>query len=522
MILDWSVMNVSIATVAKDVGTDGHRHPDRDHAVHARDGVADDHRREDRRDPRPQARVHDRLRDLRRADRSRPRSRPTSPCCCSAGRSSKASAPRWSCPRSSRWSRRTSHARGPPARYGLVAAGGAIAVAAGPAHRRVLHHVLVVAATCSRARCSSSACILLLNRRMADMPTPRTRPRLDLVGTALSALGLGLDRLRGPARRRRGASCSRSRMRPTWLGLSPVIWLILGGGVVVLAVPRVGATRRSTPVARRSSTPRSSAIRRLRSGLTAFFFQYLLQAGLFFAVPLFLSVALGLSRDRHRAPHPAALDHARARRGRHPQGVPERVAAARRPARVPRAVRRPRRVGRRARRGRRRRDRDARPMLLAGLGIGALASQLGAVTVSSVPDEQSGEVGGLQNTFTNLGRSIGTALAGAVLISALTALVLHRHREQPGGARRPHVEGADRAHERRPVHLRRRPRSRARRRRRRARRPPPRSSTRTRRPHSTRCARRSRCWRCSRWSRCSSAGDFPSNPRPPPWKRPSP
>jgi MFS family permease len=60
------------------------------------------------------------------------------------------------------------------------------------------------------------------------------------------------------------------------------------------------------------------------------------------------------------------------------------------------------------------------PMLLAGLGIGALASQLGSVTVSSVPDEQSGEVGGLQNTVTNLGASIGTALAGAVLISILT------------------------------------------------------------------------------------------------------
>ena len=43
------------------------------------------------------------------------------------------------------------------------------------------------------------------------------------------------------------------------------------------------------------------------------------------------------------------------------------------------------------------------PMLLAGLGVGALASQLGSVTVSSVPDEQSGEVGGLQNTVTNLG-----------------------------------------------------------------------------------------------------------------------
>jgi hypothetical protein len=64
------------------------------------------------------------------------------------------------------------------------------------------------------------------------------------------------------------------------------------------------------------------------------------------------------------------------------------------------------------------------PMLLAGLGIGALASQLGSVTVSSVPDEQSGAVGGVQNTMTSLGASIGTALAGAVLISALTASFL--------------------------------------------------------------------------------------------------
>jgi len=64
------------------------------------------------------------------------------------------------------------------------------------------------------------------------------------------------------------------------------------------------------------------------------------------------------------------------------------------------------------------------PMLLAGLGIGALASQLGSVTVSSVPDEQTGEVGGLQNTLTNLGASIGTALSGAVLIATLTTSFL--------------------------------------------------------------------------------------------------
>ena len=61
------------------------------------------------------------------------------------------------------------------------------------------------------------------------------------------------------------------------------------------------------------------------------------------------------------------------------------------------------------------------PMLLIGLGIGALASQLGAITVSAVPDDESPEVGGLQNTMTNLGASLGTALAGSVMIAALTA-----------------------------------------------------------------------------------------------------
>jgi len=64
------------------------------------------------------------------------------------------------------------------------------------------------------------------------------------------------------------------------------------------------------------------------------------------------------------------------------------------------------------------------PMLLLGLGIGSLSSQLGAVTVSAVPDEQSAEVGGLQNTFTNLGASLGTAIAGSVLIAVLTASFL--------------------------------------------------------------------------------------------------
>ena len=64
------------------------------------------------------------------------------------------------------------------------------------------------------------------------------------------------------------------------------------------------------------------------------------------------------------------------------------------------------------------------PLLIIGFGIGALASQLGNVTVSAVPTEKSSEVGGLQNTATQLGASFGTALAGSILIAALTASFL--------------------------------------------------------------------------------------------------
>ena len=71
------------------------------------------------------------------------------------------------------------------------------------------------------------------------------------------------------------------------------------------------------------------------------------------------------------------------------------------------------------------------PLLLIGLGIGALASQLGAVIVSAVPDEESSEVGGLQNTMTNLGASLGTALAGSLLIASLSSAFITNIQQSP-------------------------------------------------------------------------------------------
>ena len=51
--------------------------------------------------------------------------------------------------------------------------------------------------------------------------------------------------------------------------------------------------------------------------------------------------------------------------------------------------------------------------------------------MSAVPDEDSPEVGGLQNTSTNLGASIGTALAGSILIAFLTTSFLTGIQQNP-------------------------------------------------------------------------------------------
>ena len=306
-----------------------------------------------------------------------------------------------------------------PRAYGLVASAGAIAVAAGPligglfttylSWRWVFAgEVLVVLA------------ILGLTRRIADTPAEKGA-RLDLVGTVLSALGLGLI-VYGILRAGTWGFVQPKQGAPEWVGLSPVIWLVLGGGVVLRIFMwwEIHRIQRGHAVL---VDPAMLRNRTMRGGLISFLFQYLLQAGLFFAVPLFLSVALGLS---------AIATGVRLL----PLSITLLLAAAGVPKVFPNAS--PRRVvqlgflalfagivvllalldvsaGP---------EIITWPMLLAGLGIGALASQLGSVTVSAVPDEQSGEVGGIQNTVTNLGASIGTALSGAILIAALTSSFL--------------------------------------------------------------------------------------------------
>jgi EmrB/QacA subfamily drug resistance transporter len=305
------------------------------------------------------------------------------------------------------------------AAYGLVAAAGAVAVAVGPllggfcttyfSWRWVFAGEVVVVLA-----------ILVLTRRIADAPAG-DRPRLDIVGTVLSAAGLGCL-VFGVLRSSEWGWIHPKPDGPSWANLSPTVWLILIGLLVMWVFSRWEArvqARGGEPLVR----PGFLRNRQLSGGLIMFFFQYLAQAGLFFVVPLFLSVCLGLSALATGARLlPLSLTLLAAA-----IGVPRLF-----PDVSPRLVVRCGLfflfagtiwllAGL---------DPDAGPeivfvpMLLIGLGIGALASQLGAVTVSAVPDDQAAEVGGVQNTMTNLGASMGTALAGSVMIAAVASSFL--------------------------------------------------------------------------------------------------
>jgi MFS family permease len=313
-----------------------------------------------------------------------------------------------------------------PRAYGLVAAAAAIAVAVGPivgglfttylSWRYVFAgEVLIVIS------------ILFLVRRISGGAEEK-KVRLDLVGTGLSALGLGLI-VFGILRSGTWGLVKAKPEGPEWLGLSPSIWLILGGTAVVwlfMAWESRLVERGGEPLV----NPAILRAKVLRGGLTSFFFQYFVQGGLFYAVPLFLSVALGLS---------AIETGVRLL----PLSLTLLIAAAGIPKVFPDAS--PRRIVRLGFLAMSASlfilvalldvgagpEITTWPMLLAGLGIGALASQLGSVTVSSVPDEESSEVGGLQNTVTNLGISVGTALTGAIVVAALSSSFLSGVQENP-------------------------------------------------------------------------------------------
>jgi MFS family permease len=305
---------------------------------------------------------------------------------------------------------------GRPRAYGLVGAAGAIAIAVGPligglattyaSWRWVFAGEVLIGAG-----------IYLYSRRVADTPVG-VRPHLDLLGSILWALAMGLSII-GVLFSSDWGWILPTESGPSILGMSPVIWLIMGG-LVALRLFMVHIRRLDASGGEPLVTPSLFANRQMTGGLVMFFFQFVVMMGLFFVIPLYLSVALGLSAiDTGIKIMPlsvAMLISAAGIPKFFPAASPRRVVESGLVAAIIGIV-----VLFSAM------DVSASasivtvPLFLIGLGMGALASQLGSVTVSAVPEDQSPEVGGLQNTATQFGASLGTALAGSVLIAALSA-----------------------------------------------------------------------------------------------------
>ncbi len=308
--------------------------------------------------------------------------------------------------------------QGRPRAYGLVGAAGAIAIAVGPL-------IGGLATTYASWRWVFAGEVLigigifLFSRRVTDAPS-ETRPHLDLLGAVLWAAAMGLF-IFGVLKSGEWGWFLPTEGGPSALGMSPVFWLLLSG-LVTLRLFMTHLRR----LDRDGGEPLISLSlfeHGLNGGLLMFLFQFVVMMGLFYVIPLYLSVALGLSAiDTGLKITPLSLTMLIAAAGVprfFPTVSPRRVVGAGFVAVLIGIV-----VLISAM------DVEASasivtvPLLVIGLGLGGLASQLGAVTVSAVPDEQAPEVGGLQNTASQFGASLGTALAGSILIAALTASFL--------------------------------------------------------------------------------------------------
>ncbi|MFF5188491.1 MFS transporter [Streptomyces sp. NPDC000345] len=258
--------------------------------------------------------------------------------------------------------------------------------------------------------------MLAFRRVITEAPRTGTRPRLDGVGAALSATGLALGVL-GVLQSGTWGWVEPRNPPFTVMGFAPTLFVI-GLGAVVLAFfvrwERRREARHTDPLVHLDLLHNLP----LRSGLLCLLSQNLILLGLFFTIPLYLQVVQGFDAfETGLRLLPVSVTM---------------LAASTLAARLGRAA------------GARRVVRLALLMLVAaivwllatidpviddaqfacamallGIGMGLLASQLGNVVQSSVGEEERSEAGGLQFTAQNLGSALGTALIGSLLVGAL-------------------------------------------------------------------------------------------------------
>jgi MFS family permease len=306
--------------------------------------------------------------------------------------------------------------------YTLIGAASGVAVAAGPLIGGYVttylswRYVFV-------AETVVMTVIILVSRVIKESKLGVKPARIDLASVALSASGMALlifgilqSKTWGWIVPKSVPQIGSVQLAP--LGISLVAYLILLGAIIL----RIFILRqRKLEAAQTNPLLKISlfSIKALRSGLAVLSAQYLITAAVFFILPIYLQMVLGLdalATGKKIFPLSVAIVAFSA--------IGSRLVGRYSPRQIVRigqtalvagsllilAAINPELKG----------LLFALGMVLLGAGLGLLASQIGNVTMSSVAQKDSSEVGGLQGTFQNLGSSLGTALIGTVMIASLT------------------------------------------------------------------------------------------------------
>ena len=260
--------------------------------------------------------------------------------------------------------------------------------------------------------------ILAMTGRVVDAVRSGPTPRLDVVGTVLSAGGLGVVVLGVLEASTWGwLKPKDSPVEPFGFALTPFV-IALGG---VLLWGFVTWQRHRENVGRDPLVHLSLVkIPPLRAGLAGLFSQNIILMGVFFVIPLYLQLVLGLDALQTgikmlpvsitmflASAIGSRLSTRYSVRGIVRSGLTVTMVAALallvtiKPDLKDAAF--------------------AISMGLLGVGMGLIVSQLGNVVQSSVDASGRSEAGGLQYTGQQLGSSLGVALIGAIVLTGLTS-----------------------------------------------------------------------------------------------------
>jgi MFS family permease len=265
--------------------------------------------------------------------------------------------------------------------------------------------------------------VLLFAKYIADKPRPNKVPKIDIPSVLLSAAGLVLlvfgmlqSSAWGWIEPRATPQIAGYDISP--FGISLVAYLILLG-VILLRIFYLRQQRLESQNQNPLVKVSLLNIPALSSGLGVLLSQYLIIGAVFFVIPVYLQMTLGLNAlETGVRIFPLSLAIVLA------SVVGTRMSTTKSPKRIVRLGQLLLIFGVLVLLGsiniELRGIYFATGMFILGSGIGLLVSQIGSINMSAVTDRDTNEVGGLQGVFQNLGSSMGTAIIGSVLVGVLT------------------------------------------------------------------------------------------------------